>query len=232
MIREAIILAGGFGTRLQSVVKDVPKPMAPVAGKPFLTYLLDYLISQKIEKVVLSVGYLADEIINTYGEQYQGLELIYSVEEIPLGTGGAIKKSLDLCSDQFVFILNGDSFFDVDLSQMFRQHQSKGAEVTFGLKEMFDFDRYGSVELNDETNQVLAFKEKERLDNGLINTGTYIFNRNIFDDLNLPNKFSLEDQFFQPQAQNMNFMGFISDSYFIDIGIPEDYERAQIYFSN
>lgn len=232
MIREAIVLAGGFGTRLQSVVSDVPKPMAPVAGKPFLNYILDYLLANKIERVVLSVGHMAQKIIDIYGAQYNELEILYSVEESPLGTGGAIKKSLGLLNGASVLILNGDSFFGLDIELMYQTHIDKKADVTFGLKEMHDFDRYGSIRLNEETKQVLSFNEKEKLDVGLINSGVYIFRSTVFENLELPEKFSLEEDFFKLQTEKMNFIGHVCAAYFVDIGIPEDYKKAQEYFSN
>jgi D-glycero-alpha-D-manno-heptose 1-phosphate guanylyltransferase len=143
---EAVILAGGFGTRLQHIVSDVPKPMAPMdeAGTPFLQYVLADLARQGIRRVILSTGYKSEVIEQYFGGSFQEMELVYSREDTPLGTGGAVKQALTLCTAPDVFVLNGDTFFDVDLTAMRDFHRAQDADFTLAMKEMFNFDRYGA----------------------------------------------------------------------------------------
>lgn len=228
MIREAIVLAGGFGTRLQTVVSEVPKPMAPVAGKPFLQYILDYLIEQRIERAILAVGYLREVIIDTFGDQYRSLELVYSVEADPLGTGGGILQACQFAQDDTVFVINGDTFFEVDLAALASLHQQKNALLTVALKRMEKFDRYGTVEIDAE-NKITGFLEKKYLDEGLINGGIYCLNKSVFPE-GIPAKFSFEKEILEKEIRNERIFGLRSDGYFIDIGIPEDYAKAQLDF--
>lgn len=226
MGKEVIILAGGLGTRLRSVVNDVPKCMAPVAGKPFLWYLLKYLSHFDVERVVLSVGYLRDVIIDWIDEN--GYEFPfgfdYAIETTPLGTGGGIKLALGKCFSSDVIVLNGDTFFNVDLDELYGQHRLYPASITLALKPMECFDRYGNVRVNN--NLIVDFEEKKYCDKGLINGGVYVINRleNLFNGL--PDRFSFETNVLQPQCVKGNLYGIVQNGYFIDIGIPEDYERA------
>lgn len=226
MTKEAIILAGGFGTRLASVV-DVPKPMAPINDIPFLEYIINYLAKHQVTKIHLAVGYKHQVIVDYFGEQYKSCELNYVVEDTPLGTGGAIKKALDEVESDKVFIINGDTFFDVDLAQMEAQFNANNATVSLALKPMKNFDRYGVVEVNS-ANKILAFKEKQHCESGAINGGIYLLKTNIFEGLDFPEQFSLEQDYFDVYCYKTNFFGFISDTYFIDIGIPTDYAKAQV----
>lgn len=228
MIREAIVLAGGFGTRLQAVVSEVPKPMAPVAGKPFLQYILDYLIDQQVEHAVLAVGYLREVIINTFGDQYRTLRITYSIEADPLGTGGGILQACQYIQGNEAFVINGDTFFDVQLHALAELHHQKNALLTVALKRMEKFDRYGTVEINDE-NRVTGFLEKRYLDEGLINGGVYCLSKEVFP-AGIPAKFSFEKEILEKEIHNGRIFGLRSDGYFIDIGIPEDYTRAQTDF--
>lgn len=225
MIREAIVLAGGFGTRLQTVVKEVPKPMAPVAGKPFLQYILDYLITHKVAHVVLAVGYLRETIIDYFGDNYQSLSITYAVEENPLGTGGGILNACNQIKGDNVFVINGDTFFDVDLVELSAFHESNNALLTVALKKMEKFDRYGTVETDNE-GRIIGFLEKKYLDEGLINGGIYCLNKHIFHP-ELPAAFSFEKEILEKEIVNRKIYGLRSEGYFIDIGIPEDYARAQ-----
>jgi len=222
---EAIVLAGGLGTRLRSVVSDVPKPMAPINDKPFLEYILEFLNHQNIKKVILSVGYKWEVIKDYFGNKYKDIELVYNIEKEQLGTGGAIKDSLKLVENNNVYVLNGDTFFDVDLSNM----ELKDNLIEIALKPMKNFDRYGVVEI-DENGYIQNFKEKSYYNQGFINGGIYLLKREIFDDFNLPKKFSFEE-FLENNFKNLKAKGKIFDGYFIDIGIPEDYEKVKRYFS-
>lgn len=220
---EAIILAGGFGTRLKSVVSDVPKPMALVRNKPFLEYLLEYLTRFDIERAILSVGYKWECIRNHFGGNYKSIKLEYSIEESPLGTGGAIKKAMGKTYGEKVLILNGDSFFAVDLNQLKLQPDSR---ILLTLKPMKNFSRYGNVVL-DSSGKIMKFVEKENCEKGLINGGVYVVKKTLFDSFKLPVKFSFEE-FLMENLERLNITTQIfSESFFIDIGIPEDYLRAE-----
>ena len=224
---EVIILAGGLGTRLRSVVSEVPKCMAPVAGKPFLWYLLKYLSRFEVSKIILSVGYLREIIYRWIDEVKDDFPFVfdYAVEEEPLGTGGGIKLALTKSTSNNVFVLNGDTFFDVDLDALLYEHLRKKSVVTLALKPMKQFDRYGKVVIK-ETSQIVTFCEKHYCNDGLINGGVYLINKNALSFDGLPQKFSFEADVFESQCRLGNMYGIIQDSYFIDIGIPEDYYRA------
>ncbi len=225
-IMEAIILAGGLGTRLRSEVKDLPKSMASINSRPFMEYLLDQLISEGVTRFIFSVGYKAEFIQNHFQDKYRDCEVLYATEFTQLGTGGAIKNAMRLVSGQNVIVVNGDSIFISDLKSQLDVHIRSNADVTLALKPMKNVERYGTVELNVH-NRVTRFNEKKPLKEGLINTGTYIFNVDTFQSLNLPDKFSIEEEFFKTHLNQLDFIGFSSSGYFLDIGIPEDFNRAQ-----
>lgn len=222
---EAIVLAGGMGTRLQSVVSHVPKPMADINGKPFLEYLLKYLSDSGITKVVLSVGYKSDVIFKHFGSRFANLQIAYAEEHEPLGTGGAVVQSLNYVNDSDVFLLNGDTFFALDLQQLYQVHQTQHNDVTLALKPMKHFDRYGAVTLIE--GKVWAFEEKRSIEQGLINGGVYVLKTSIMDVKKLPTVFSFESDFLEKELRDLQVGAHITDAYFIDIGIPEDYEKAQ-----
>jgi D-glycero-alpha-D-manno-heptose 1-phosphate guanylyltransferase len=218
---QAIILAGGFGTRLRSKVSNVPKPMAPIRGIPFLNFLLEQLIKNDFEKIVLAVGYKGEEIENFYGNHYKNLNLKYSYENSPLGTGGCLKKALSFIDDEYVFVINGDTFFDVNFKDL---QKSKNTKIA--CKYMKDTSRYGKL-VFDTDNTIKEFQEKKPKNAGYINGGIYYFSSNIFKDFNLGEKFSIEKDFFEKHLYDLKIKAHISDGYFIDIGVPEDYDRAQ-----
>ena len=226
---EIIILAGGLGTRLRSVVSEVPKCMAPVAGKPFLWYLLKYLTRFDVSRVVLSVGYLREVIFKWIDEVKDEFpfEFDYAIEEEPLGTGGGIKLALDKINDECAFVLNGDTFFDVDLMHLYDAHVIGKKAITLALKQMKNFDRYGTVNMEPITGTILSFNEKQYCEEGLINGGVYVINKDapIFEGLGA--KFSFETAVLEPQCARHQLLGVEQNGYFIDIGIPEDYQRAQ-----
>jgi len=224
---EAIVLAGGLGTRLRSVVSDVPKPMAPISDKPFLEYILKYLQKNGITKAILSVGYKWETIKEYFGGKFENIELIYSVEDEPLGTGGAIKKAMSFISQKKVFIINGDTFFDVNLQTLALKDDSK---LILSLKQMRKFDRYGCVE-SDANGFATAFTEKGYRESGNINGGVYLASRDLFDIYELDEKFSFEE-FMQDNFKSLKITTQVFDSYFIDIGIPEDYQKAQSEIKN
>lgn len=225
MMKEAVVLAGGLGTRLRGVVKDVPKPMAPVAERPFLAYLLDYLAMHQMERVVLAVGYKWEVIKDYFGTTYKGMQLLYAVEEEPLGTGGGIANALQYLEHEDFFLLNGDTFFNVDLEKLEKTYEESSADLCLSLKEMREFDRYGTVEL--EGHKIIAFNEKQYKTEGLINGGVYALKQKLFQQDHLGKKFSFETDVMEKGLKQWNVQACISGAYFIDIGIPEDYERAQ-----
>ncbi|MES2516173.1 MAG: nucleotidyltransferase family protein [Bacteroidota bacterium] len=228
MLKEAIILAGGFGTRLQSVVADVPKPMAPVNNEPFLNYIFDYLKYYHIEKVVLSTGYLANKISEYYKDEFHGIKILYTKEQTPLGTGGGIRLAMTKCTMDDVLVLNGDSFFDVDIEDHYKNHMAGKSDCTLALRKVDNASRYGTIGLGD-FNDIKVFKEKDNVEqSGLINGGVYILNRKLYlDKTETDETFSIEKDFYETRIKELNIFGFQYDGYFIDIGIPEDYKKAQ-----
>ncbi len=226
MIKEAIILAGGLGTRLRSVVSDVPKCMAPVAGKPFLRYVITHLQKEGIQKFIFSVGYKSESIISFAKKELANTDFQFSIEEEPLGTGGAIKIACKKASDHNVLVCNGDTLFKIHIDELNNFHLQHHADCTLCLKPMKNFDRYGAIELN-ENYSVKSFKEKQLYKSGLINGGMYGLNADSFLKENLPEKFSFEKDYLEKYVEKRKIYGVIQDEYFIDIGIPEDYERAQ-----
>lgn len=226
-MKEAIILAGGFGTRLQSVVSDVPKPMAPVAGRPFLTYVLDRLARQDYRHVVLATGYLHEVVERFFGREYQGIALDYAREREPLGTGGAMVNAMQLCREQRVTVLNGDTLFDIDHRQLTAFAEEKGTELAVVLRRVPDSGRYGAVEVNGE-GRITAFREKDpAAGQGLINGGIYRIDRRLLEGYAIGQPFSFEKELMQRRYRDERFYAYASDAYFIDIGIPDDYARAQ-----
>lgn len=220
---EAIILAGGFGTRLSHIISDVPKPMAPVANRPFLEILFHKLKEQGVTKLILAVGYKKEVIMDYFGDSYDGIPILYSVEDKPLLTGGAVKKAMSLCRDDFVYVINGDTYFDVDLSLM------KTHEFAIAVKEMVDFTRYGEVVTNSP-GKIIQMKEKAPCAKGYINGGIYRLPRNCLELCS--DCFSLEEDFFSENLHKYDFYAVKSTGYFIDIGIPEDFYTAQSYFDS
>lgn len=227
MIREAIILAGGLGTRLRSVVADLPKCMAPVAGKPFLHYVIEYFSGQGIEKFIFAVGYKSEAIIDYVNEHYPAMHKQFSIEDEPLGTGGAIKKACALASEENVLVLNGDTIFKISLEDISAFHTQQQATCTLALKPMYNFNRYGVVELNDN-GSINSFREKQQYDSGLINGGVYALQVPAFLKADLPQLFSFEKDFLEKQTGSDKLFGIVQQGYFIDIGIPEDFEKAQL----
>ena len=224
MFKEAIILAGGLGTRLRDAVPDLPKCMAPVGGRPFLFYVINHLRLQGIEKFIFSLGY-KHEIIEEYlKNQFATLSYQCSIEEEPLGTGGAIQLACKKLRAENVLVANGDTLFKINLPALAGLHQQKKADCTLALKPMQNFDRYGVIELND-AGWVLNFKEKQFYRSGLINGGIYLLKASSFLSGQWPVKFSFEKDYLEKKPGKL--FGIAQDEYFIDIGVPEDYNRAQ-----
>ena len=223
---EVIVLAGGFGTRLQGVIGEQPKCMAPVNGAPFLSYLFEYLDRQKATRVIMSLGYKKNVVIDWMEEQDLYFELDYVIESEPLGTGGGIQAAIEDAATDDVIVLNGDTMFNINLREMMKFHLEKKAQTTIALKEMHNFDRYGIVHA-DATGVIAEFAEKKPTEKGMINAGIYMINKEAFLKKGLPEKFSFEKEYLEKYTAERKFYAYSSDSYFIDIGIPTDYAKAQ-----
>lgn len=228
---DAIILAGGFGTRLRSVLGDLPKPLAPVRGRPFLDFLLNRLDRwPRIGTVVLSVGYRGDRIIGEYeGRRDFRFAVRFSEESEPLGTGGGIRKALAMTAAADILALNGDSFVQADLEALYTAHRSHEAEMTIVVRKEEDAGRYGRVVLGPN-DRVVSFEEKSAVPlSGYINAGVYLFRRTVFDDVREGTSVSLERDVI-PHMLDRRVFGFPTLGRFIDIGLPETYRHAEEYF--
>lgn len=228
MIYEAVILAGGLGTRLQSVLRDVPKPLAPVAGRPFLTWLLDELAVQGIRHVVLATGHLGDQIETLLGSNWRGMSLGYSREQQPLGTGGAIALAAERVEGDAFFVLNGDTALQMDYADFDRAVASSGARLGVALAQVPDAARYGAVRLNGD--RLAGFAEKKSVGAGLINAGVYRIQRSLLADYLRAGNFSFEHEVLVPAVMREPVIGYTRTRGFIDIGVPEDFHRAQSMF--
>jgi D-glycero-alpha-D-manno-heptose 1-phosphate guanylyltransferase len=223
----AIVLAGGLGTRLAAISGGVPKPMVRVAERPFIEHVLDSLVEVAVERVVLAVSYRWEILREHFGASYRGVPISYSVETEPLGTGGAILKCVEEYGLERCLILNGDTLFRVDLEGLVRKHVESGALITMALRLLEDTSRYGVVRC-DDAGLIESFQEKTgRIEPGLINGGIYVLERRAFEKVSLPAKFSFERDLLTKHLQALRPLGVESRSYFIDIGIPEDLQRAR-----
>jgi len=221
---EVIVLAGGMGTRLRELVKDVPKPMAPINGKPFLVYLTNWIIKFPVTKIVFAVGYKADVIKDYFGDSFHNIPIVYAEEKEPLGTGGAITNALSFVTGDQVTIINGDTYFPIDLESFNAFHQKSGGQLSIALKEMTDFERYGSVDFSGDV--ITGFKEKQPIKKGFINGGIYILNKAFLQNLNLPSQFSFEQKVLEKEVLTGKLKGMAFNDTFIDIGVPVDYKKA------
>ncbi|MBQ9418498.1 MAG: nucleotidyltransferase family protein [Bacteroidales bacterium] len=226
-VREAIVLAGGFGTRLRPAVEGVPKPMAPVGGRPFLGYLLDELLRGGYRHVVLATGYLHEQVEAYFGCAYHSLKIDYAVEHTPLGTGGAMRNALEHCCEDAITVLNGDTLFRIDHSRLIAFAEQHDTPLALVLRRVEDAGRYGAVECNAE-GRVVAFREKSATaGSSLINGGIYRLRRSLLEGYSLGQAFSFETDLMQRQYASQPFFAYAESGYFIDIGVPADYARAQ-----
>lgn len=223
----AVIIAGGLGIRLRSILGACPKPMAPIAGRPFLTYLLLQLRKQCVENIILLVGYQSKMIEAFFrnGGKWN-LHLVYSKESKPMGTGGALKLAESLIDSEYFLIMNGDSFFHIDLNTLIRFHRNKRSLATIALANVENTERYGAVEINEE-GEIMRFLEKEQTGRtGLINGGIYVFQRDVLDLIPEGQAVSLEREIF-PRLIGKGLYGLPFQGYFVDIGVPADYLRLR-----
>jgi len=233
VVKTAIILAGGLGTRLRGVVPDLPKPMALINNRPFLEYQMDYWIAQGIDKFILSVGYLKNIIIKHFGDEYKGAKIEYAVEHKPLGTGGGLLLAAKDLTKPFL-VLNGDTFIEVDLNTLCKFHLDQQSEWTFSLFRTNQFDRYMGMDVS-QNGKILALKSKVKKSANLANGGVYLINPSALKllDCKIGNKTSLEDELLPRFISNGGVLfGVESRGIFIDIGIPEDYYRAKDILPN
>ncbi|KAB2880973.1 NTP transferase domain-containing protein [bacterium] len=227
---DAVILAGGLGTRLNDSAGDLPKALVPVNGKPFLEYVFKLLCRTKfITRVVIAVGYKADKIISKYQNNSDyGFEILFSVEKDLLGTGGAIKKALQYTNSDNVLVLNGDSYVDIDIQSFISAHDTKDASISVALTHVENANRFGKVNILTN-NKIVSFEEKApNSSGGYINCGVYLFRKTVFDHIPENTVLSLEKDLL-PNMTKFNAFGFICTGKFIDIGIPETYNIASDY---
>jgi len=222
---QAIILAGGLGTRLRSAVGDTPKVMAPVAGRPFIEHVLGQLAGAGFRHVILAVGHGREIVTAHLGPVHAGLALTYSEERAPLGTGGAVRQALQLAEAGPCFVLNGDTWLALDFAGMLKAHVDMGATLSMAVRLVPDVARFGAVRL--EGGRVTGFEEKGRSGPGYINAGVYLLDREVMSGAGLPWAFSLEHDFLAKQLATLAPLAYPTHGDFIDIGVPEDYQRAQ-----
>jgi len=225
MVKTAIILAGGRGLRLGLLTEQTPKPLLIVAGRPFIFHILDYALKQGIERVVIATGYLAEQFERTIGHRYRGLSILYSNEGVPLGTGGAIALAMKKVPEPAAVVLNGDTFFPVDLSSLFSVYLNLRAGMVMALRHVNDASRYGAVNL--ENGWVSSLREKGVAGPGNINGGVYLLSVSVFQRDAERDAFSLETDMLPQWIKKSMVAGLVSNAYFIDIGVPADFERAQ-----
>jgi len=218
------VLAGGLGTRLRDIVTDVPKPMAPINNRPFLEYLFERLFIFNVEKVILSVGYKSQCIFSHFNNSYKNIDIVYCKEDAPLGTGGALLRSLSLTNSDQVLVLNGDTFMDLDLFKL-KDFSTKTSASVMVLRQVDDTTRYGRVEIHE--NNILSIKQSVK-GSGLINAGAYVIRSNFFKQFDiLEDSFSLEKDILPLALEAKLFDGFVHNGLFIDIGIPDDFYKAK-----
>ncbi len=221
---RAIVLAGGLGTRLQQRVPGLPKPMAPVAGRPFLSYVLDRLIAGGMTQITLALGHRAERIRSHFGHTYRQAVLTYVVENEPLDTGGATASAVG-GSDDPVLVQNGDTYLALDYAALLRWYGQSPSDAAIVLTRVPDAARYGTVVVEED--RVRGFVEKGRGGEGWINAGVYLLRPSVFAKFGLSGRFSLETDLLQRHCAALAPRAYFSEAFFVDIGVPEDYDRAQ-----
>jgi D-glycero-alpha-D-manno-heptose 1-phosphate guanylyltransferase len=228
--REALILAGGLGTRLRTVVNDRPKPLAEVAGRPFITFLLDQLLHCGFQRVVLCVGHLGERVPLVLGESYGALDLLYSFEQSALGTAGALRNAAGLIREQNVVAMNGDSFCDLDLRGLEQMHRTYDASATVSVLHRNDRGRAGALTV-ESSGRVVRFDSRPTDPApGLINAGIYMLRRGVLDAIPPNRAISLEEEIFPELAARRELFAWQVEARFIDIGTPESHRAAQFFF--
>lgn len=223
---DAIVLAGGFGTRLKECVSDRPKPMALIQKTPFLDILINQLRSfRKIKKIVLAIGYMAEFIQDYYKNQ---ADIDFSIEEKPLGTGGAIKLAIKKTTSSDVLVVNGDSYIDFSFDELKRIHSLKQSDATLVYSEIDDPSQFGLLKIEENSQKILSFNEKSKtFDRSYINAGIYLIKKDLFEGLDLKEAFSIEKEAFPILVKKKKIYGHLSQTKLLDIGTKESYLRAQ-----
>lgn len=224
-IRQAIILAGGFGTRLQAVLRNLPKPLAPVRGVPFIHYILRWLEGSGVERVIASTGYLAEKMEAGFRSYPGQLEMAFLREITPLGTGGAIYRALREAGTGSALVLNGDTYFPANLGLFHQEFQRIGGCLAIALRRVPDVSRYGAVDLDG--GRIVAMNEKGRSGPGLVNAGLYLLPADLWQKFPMPDVFSWETDLMQPKAPVLGAVGVVLEAPFLDIGTPESYREAE-----
>ena len=227
MKKEAIILAGGLGTRLKSIVKTIPKSMILINSKPMLQYIIEKLYKENFDRIIISVGYLSKQILEYFGNNFQGMKIDYSIEDRPLGTGGALILASKLTTSPHFLVLNGDSFIDFDYNDIYKKW-AKNKQVLIISTYMDDTSRYGAIVYQDE--KVISFGEKNSSGPGFINAGVYMISKEILKNYSNLKVFSLEKDFLNVEVTNDSVYCYPTKCNFIDIGVPEDLEKASNFF--
>lgn len=225
---EAIVLVGGLGTRLRPLIPDLPKPLAPVAGRPFLAWVMDHLSGSGIRYVVLATGYMSDKVEAAIGAEWRGMHVAYSVEQHALGTGGALRQACQLLRGDAVHVLNGDTFLDYSPVGMADAVIASGADIGVALAQVDDVARYGAVECDG--GRITHFREKGGSGPGYVNAGCYFLGPKAIAALPQKETYSFETEVLMPMTTAGNVWGYASSRGFIDIGVPADYLRAQTVF--
>ena len=221
---EAIILAGGLGKRLKSVIKNVPKPMANIKNIPLLEIILNNLAKNNFKKIILAVGYKYQIIVNHFGQNFKGMDIDYSIESEPLGTGGAIKYASNKINGDHFYVFNGDTYLDLDINNIERSWSRSKKSIIVGCK-VEDVSRYGKLCFED--NIVTSINEKNEKGAGFINAGCYILNSSSLSSFPNSMRFSFEYDYLPLEISKRNFQIYITTGVFIDIGVPSDYINAQ-----
>jgi NDP-sugar pyrophosphorylase family protein len=226
----AVILAGGLGTRLRTVVAEKPKALAPILGRPFLAFLFDRLIDAGLQRAVICTGHMADQIRDEFKAQYRSLKVEYSKETQPLGTAGAIKLAQPLIGNSTALVLNGDSVCDVDFRAFADFHGARKGAASMALVEVPDASRFGRVDVGND-DALLAYHEKSpEVRAGWINSGIYLLEPCVVESIPTGRAVSIERDIF-PQWIGKGLYGFRCRGRFIDIGTPESYRQAEQFFS-
>jgi len=221
-----VLLAGGLGTRLGAVSGGLPKPLIQVGGRPFIEYVIDGLLNAGCDHVVIAASYKWELLRAHFGNRYKSCDVDWSIEQEPMGTGGAIRQTFEVFGLGAAFVLNADTLFRVDLAELESQHRKSGAKVTVALREVGDVARFGEVVIGAD-GRIEVFSEKGRSGPGLINGGVYLIEGTVLPEWAPPGAFSFERDFLQKRAALGKFHGMTARGYFIDIGVPEDLERAR-----
>lgn len=223
-MKEVIVLAGGQGARLRSVLQNIPKPMAIIRGQPFLHYLLAKLVREGFKHIILSLGYRSGVIQSHFGISFMGIPISYVIESEPLGTGGAIQLAMTACTTDYVTVLNGDTYLDIDFSQVDNLWHTENRPILVGCK-VPDVSRFGALEIDGDN--LVGFSEKTKQGPGIINSGCYVLSVNTLENRKKNQYYSFEQDYLIPAVSKQLMKLLIVSGDFIDIGIPEDYLRAQ-----